>query len=282
MTCETRNAEPESVMSAMRSHPSETHVKDTLLISGQSSNEVLFSEIFELRKNYPCNVIFAHVNINRLRHKFSAVQDILAKNWLDYLAVSESKLDASFPIAQFAIEGFTMYKQDNTDRSGGILVYIRSDLPHRRLFDVEHNGDGIESLCLEITVGKTKTVISCIYKHPKMKLELFKNKMCFIADKVFTTYSDIIFFGDMNCCPLLSNTVKDIYDLYDLRNLTQEPTCHKGNTSTLIDVVLVSNPRKYVKFLNCPCELSDFHNFVGAVTRRFAPSRRSRHINYRT
>ena len=31
-----------------------------------------------------------------------------------------------------------------------------------------------------------------------------------------------------------------------------------------------------------PCELSDFHNFVGAVTRRFAPSQRPRYINYRT
>ena len=268
--------------SAMRSHPSETHVKDASLISGQLSDEVLFSEIFELRKNYPCNFIFAHVNINSFRHKFSALQDILAKNCLDYLAVSESKLDASFPIAQFGVEGFTMYRQDNTDRSGGILVYIRSDLPHRRLLDVEHNDDGIESLCLEITVGKNKTVISCIYKHPKMKLELFKNKMCFIADNVFTKCSDTIFLGDMNCCPLLSNTVKDICDLYDLRNLIHEPTCHKGNTSTLIDVVLVSNPRKYVKSLNCPCELSDFHNFVGAVTRRFAPSQRPRHINYRT
>ena len=72
-------------------------------------------------------------------------------------------------------------------------LYIRSDLPHRRLLDVEHNGDGIESLYLEITIGKNKTVISCIYKHPKMKLELFKNKICFIADKVFTTCIDTIF-----------------------------------------------------------------------------------------
>ena len=175
-----------------------------------------------------------------------------------------------------------MYRQDNTDRSGGILVYIRSDLIHRRLLDVEHNGDGIESLCLEITIGKNKTVISCIYKHPKMKLEPFKNKMYFIADKVFTTCIDTIFLGYMNCCPLLSNTVKNICDLYDVRNLIQEPTCHKGNTSTLIDVVPVSNPRKYVKSLNCQCELSDFHNFVGAVTRRFAPSQRPRHIDYRT
>ena len=83
--------------------PQGTHAKDTLLISGQSSDEVLFSEIIELRKNYPCNIIFAHENINSLRHKFSALQDILAKNCLDYLAVSESKLDASFPIAQFAV-----------------------------------------------------------------------------------------------------------------------------------------------------------------------------------
>ena len=83
-------------------------------------------------------------------------------------------------------------------------------------------------------------------KHPKMKLELFKSKMWFIADKMFSTYSDTIFLGGRNCCPSLSNTIKDICDLYGLKNLIQEPTCHKGNTSTLIDV-LVSNLRKYEK-----------------------------------
>ena len=113
-----------------------------------------------------------------------------------------------------------------------------------------------------------------------MKLELFKNKMFFMADKVYSTCSDTIFLGDMNCCVSLGTAIKDSFYICDLMNLIQEPTCHKDETSTVIDAVLISNPRKYVKSLNYVCELSDFHNLVGIVARRFAPSQRSRHINY--
>ena len=63
---------------------------------------------------------------------------------------------------------------------------------------------------------------------------------------VFSTCSDTIFPGDMNCCPSYSNTLNGICDLCGLRNLIKEPTCHKGKPSTLMDVVLEWNPRKYL------------------------------------
>ena len=78
------------------------------------------------------NFIFAHVNINSFRHKFPFMQESLSKKYFDYLAISESKLDDSFPTAQFAVENYTIYRQDKTSTSGGLLIYI-SDL-------TSHNG----------------------------------------------------------------------------------------------------------------------------------------------
>ena len=147
----------------------------------ETSNEIssnncdrLFKPVFDFRRKNPSNFIFAHVNVNSIRHKFSSLREILSKNCLDYFAVSETKLDGSFPNAQFSVRGFNLLREDNTDSSGGLMVYIRSDIPHRRLTAVEYNKEGIESICVEVILGNTKTVIACIYKHPRVKNDVLK------------------------------------------------------------------------------------------------------------
>ena len=54
--------------------------------------------------------------------------------------------------------------------------------------------------------------------------------------------------GDMNCCPIKSHTIQNTCEQYDLTNLIKEPTCHKGPTPSLLDV-LVSNSRRYASTL---------------------------------
>ena len=238
--------------------------------------------ISDFRKKHESNFILGHVNINSFRHKFPFISDILCKRHFDYLAISESKLDSSFTYAQFHIEGFSMYRQDNTDKSGGIIVYIRSDLPHRRLTECEYNGDGFESLSIEVTIGTSKSVISCIYKHPCVKNEVFKSKIANIVDKNILICDDFTLIGDMNCCPRKSKTIADICDLYDLSNLIKQPTCHKGEVPTILDVILVSNKKRYAGVLNTPCNISDFHHIIGTATRRHAPFQKPRQIVYRS
>ena len=95
-------------------------------------------------------------------------------------------------------------------------------------------------------------------------------------------YSDLVFLGDMNCCPSKSTTIQDFCEIYGLTNLTTEPTCHKGDVSTLLDVILVTNPRRYLGTLNSECNINDFHNIIGAATKRFAPSLKPQKIVYRS
>ena len=117
--------------------------------------------------------MFKHVNVNSFRHKFAPLQEILSQHRVDNFAISESKIDDSFPDAQFAVQGYSIFRQYNTSSSGGIIIYVRSDIPHRRLVNAECYNDGIESVCIELTIGKTKTVFSCVYKYPKFKHAVF-------------------------------------------------------------------------------------------------------------
>ena len=50
----------------------------------------------------------------------------------------------------------------------------------------------------------------------------------------------------------------------------------------LLDNILVTNARKYSASLNCPCVLSDVHNFIATATRRFAPFQKPRYNTYTT
>ena len=50
------------------------------------------------------------------------------------LIVAETKIDASFPKAQFSAEGYHKpYRFDVSEKSGGSLVYIKSSTPSRQL-----------------------------------------------------------------------------------------------------------------------------------------------------
>ena len=246
------------------------------------ANQDIFPGVSSFRRCFMSNFIFTYVNINSFRHKFAPSSEILSKKFVDFMAIAETKLDSSFPSAQFYVEDFTLHRQDFTALSGGLIVYIRSDLPHRRLKYAEVNCDGFESLCIAVTIGNTKTAITALYKHPAVNNDCFKKSVSHIADCLLKTYDDLVFLGDANCCPTKSTTIQDLCDTYGLSNLVKEPTCHKGPTSTLLDVILVTNHKRYSGVLNTNFCLSDVHNIIGAATKRFAPSQKPRKINYRS
>ena len=54
----------------------------------------------------------------------------MIKDNIDILLVSETKLDNKFPVGQFCIDGYwTPYRLGRTSHGGGILPYIREDIP---------------------------------------------------------------------------------------------------------------------------------------------------------
>ena len=47
----------------------------------------------------------------------------------DILLISETKIDSSFPTAQFHIDGYIIYRSDRNENGGGLLLYIRDEVP---------------------------------------------------------------------------------------------------------------------------------------------------------
>ena len=91
-----------------------------------SASTSLSKELKELRIENPLNLIFSYLNINSTRNKFSNLQQVICDR-VDILTIAETKIDSSFPTAQFRVANYhTPYRSDISNKSGDILAYIRS------------------------------------------------------------------------------------------------------------------------------------------------------------
>ena len=188
----------------------------------------LLKEMVDFKTKHVHNFVFMHNNVNSFRHKHIVLQDLLSKHGIDYLAISESKLSDSFSKTMFDVDGYNQFRQDHTELSGGIVVFVRDDLPHCRKPNLELNSNGIESVCIEICIGSKKTIFSCLYKHPSVTNTNFKDSIYAFADRLFSLYNDVVILGDLNCCPRKSSVIKYFCATYALKNLIDKPTCFKG------------------------------------------------------
>ena len=84
------------------------------------------SEMKIVRSKNPKNINFSYLNVNSVRNKFKNISSLILES-VDILIVVESKLNSSFPTAQFLISGFHHPFRPNTNRrSGGLLGYVKS------------------------------------------------------------------------------------------------------------------------------------------------------------
>ena len=78
-------------------------------------------------------LILGDLKFNSLRNKFELLTHQIKDN-IDILMISEIKLDESFPTSQFFINDFSSaHRLDCNCNGGGILLYIREDIPSKLL-----------------------------------------------------------------------------------------------------------------------------------------------------
>ena len=71
---------------------------------------------------------------------------------IDILLISETKIDSSFPTVQFHIDGYTIHRHDRNENGGGLLLYVREDVPSTLL----KTDSEIEAFYVELNVRKKK------------------------------------------------------------------------------------------------------------------------------
>ena len=118
-----------------------------------------FDSLNEVRKLNPNRLIIAHININSIRNKFEMLEAAITDK-TDILLISETKLDSSFPVNQFLIDGLThLYRLDRNAYGGVNMLYVRQDIPSKLLSNSDQDSE-IENVFVEINLRSKKWLIS--------------------------------------------------------------------------------------------------------------------------
>ena len=210
-------------------------------------------------------LIVGHLNVNSIRHKFVALESLI-KGKIDILVVSETKIDNTFPDEQFCIEGYnTPFRYNRNCDGGGLLVYLRSDIPCKKL-DIILSGD-IEGLFIDITLRKKKWLLFAGYNPKKEYISPFLSHVGKSLDNLMGKYENLLLLGDFNS-EMKEDAMKDFCDTYNLQNLIVDPTCFKNPLNpSRIDMILTNRVNSFENSLCIETGISDYHLLTVTVLK---------------
>ena len=107
-------------------------------------------------------LVIAQLNTNSLRNKFTSLSTMI-KDYIDLLLISETKIDSSFPTAQFHIDGCTIHRRDRDENGDGSLPYVREDVS----WAILKTDSEIEAFYVELTIREKKWLLCCSYNPNK-------------------------------------------------------------------------------------------------------------------
>ena len=163
-----------------------------------SKNEIPgYNVLKTLKVKHPDNVSIAYLNINSVRNKLDQLIEYLG-NTINILMIAETKLDESFPDSQFKIPGMKKpYRLDVTSNSGGLLVYIDTNISSKMIF-LNSTPKDIQALIFEINIKSRRLLMIGIYRPPKQNLNYILECINDIIYRLSDKYTDILITGDFN------------------------------------------------------------------------------------
>ena len=117
------------------------------------------------------------------------------------MIVADTKLDSSFPKAQFLIRDFHHpFRLDINRRSSGLLVYVKGSIPARVLTSFSTPAD-TEIIVFKINLSEEKWLFVGIYKPPSLNSQYFLDTLSDLLDFYSNHYDNKVILGDFNLKP---------------------------------------------------------------------------------
>ena len=256
-------------------HPSE--------LSENRIDESYSSDLNSLKKVRQKNIqrpIIGQLNINSVRNKFSFLCSEISQN-LDILLLSETKLDSSLPTGQFLMNGFRKpYRLDQCSNGGGLLLFIREDLPSRELTEYKIP-DKTECVFVEINIRKKKWLLCCLYNPHKNNISNHMHHLNKGLDVYLKNYDNLIILGDLNS-ELEETCLNDFCNVNNLKSLNKKPTCFKNpENPSCIDLFLTNRQKSFQNTSTFETGISDFHKLVVTVLKMYYKKQKPKMFQYR-
>ena len=221
-----------------------------------SDEEDPYTVLQSLRLKNIDRIILGHININSIRNKIDLLVDMIS-NRVDILLISETKIDDTFPKSQFIKQGYSEpYRLDRTAHGGGLLLYVRNDIPSKQLPLVEGS---IECIFMEATISKKKWLFVGAYNPKKAAISNFLTVLEKSLNHYLLSYDNVVVLGDLNN-EVHEEALENFCESYSLKSLIKTPTCFKSQENpTCIDVILTNKHHSFQNSTTLETGLSDFH-----------------------
>ena len=124
------------------------------------------------------------------------------------------------------------------------MVYVKKDIPCKRRIDLELVN--IECLWIEVYAKTKKVLIGTFYRPPNSTPVVFSDIENSIGLATDNGIEEIVVTGDLNLNmlnPYSRAKILDVCQTYNLTQLINEPTHYTETSSSIIDLILVSNLR---------------------------------------
>ena len=205
------------------------------------------------------SINIGYLNINSIRNKLTGLNSIVGDKF-EILGIAETKLDSSFPQSQFLRKGFKKpYRLDISDRSGGLLVYVKEGISSRYLKDFSLPPD-IQFIPIELRLKSYKWLVVFIYRPPSQNLDYFLDNISNLLD-FYSNIERCILIGDFNCDP--KDPILDNFLQCNLLHCHINcKTCFKSAEGSCIDLILSNQKHGLQKTGTFDTGLSDFHHLV--------------------
>ena len=203
------------------------------------SPENLFATIFDKK-----GLHFIHLNVRSLLSKMSEFRLLFSEKKISIIALTETWLNDSINDEEIYIDGYSIIRKDRDTYGGGVCLYIKNEIAYSVREDLIETDT--ESVWIHVLLPKTKPIIvGVLYRPPKQKQ--FIEKFSTILEKL-NGEEEIIILGDINVCTLkysvLSKRYNELLNLFDLKQLINEPTRTTASSSSLLDHVLCNTESK--------------------------------------
>ena len=147
-------------------------------------------------------LVIGSLHLNFISNKFDNLKLIIQRK-IDILVITETKIDSTFQLNQFAVQGYSKrYRFDRNTNGGGVYIYVREDM-----------------FC------------GCYHPPSQSDLYFFEN-IGKPLDKYSKHYDKFMLAGDFNAEESERCLSQFLYE-YNTKNIVKENTFFKNALNTL-------------------------------------------------
>ena len=166
------------------------------------------------------------------------------------LGLSETWLSDSITDAEVAVDNYTIFRKDRGSRGGGVAIYIPQLVRCFRRLDLEL--DDVEALWVELrTNNELPILVGIAYRPPNAPVNVI-DKLCDMHETATQEHKEVVVMGDFNLNMLSAGSCAQTLHLSaiecGLEQMVTQPTRKNYHSETLIDLLYVSHPDKFVEF----------------------------------